>query len=139
MIAEDAHCLLRQSEAATGDDETTIPEAHGDGRMIAEALDETAHAIGPLAARLDGTAIEETEIDTAVIEENDLQVLQKRIAEDTGTAAADTVTTVNATANDLQEDTEALDDHVLHDERVAPRHYSEADRFPHNRTHSQTK
>jgi hypothetical protein len=139
VIAGDARYPPHQTEAAT-DDETTTTEAHGDERMIAEALDETAHAIGPLAARLEGIVTEEIEIDTVVIEENDLQVLQMRTAEDAGIAATDTATTVNTTAKDPREDIEVLDgDPVLHGDHEARRHYNEADRSLHNRTHSPTR
>lgn len=138
-----AHYPPPQTEAAADDDETiemTTPEAHGDERMIVKALTETVHAVDPLAAHLGDTVTEETEIGTVVIEENDLQVLQTRIAEGAGIAATDTATTVNATANDLQGDIEAPDrGPVLHDDHEARKHYSEAARFLHNRTHFQMR
>lgn len=124
--------------------ETTTTEAHGDGRMIAEARTEIVHAVGRLAVLLEGTVTGETDINTAMKGENDLQVQQRRITEGADTAVIDTATivnaTVNVTANDHHEDIEALDIGLVpHDDHEARRLSSEADRFLPKPTHSRTK
>lgn len=142
MTAGGAHCQPQSGAQTDGDEtiETTTTEAHGDERMIAIALTETAHAIGRLAAHLEDTVTEGTEIDIVVTGENDLQVPQTRIAGGADIAAIDTATTVNATASDPQGAIEVPGhDPVLPNDPEVHRHYSEAAHCLHNPTRSQMK
>jgi hypothetical protein len=110
--------------------------------MTAEALDGIAHDVNRLAVPLEGRLNEGTEIDDLENAGIDLQALQTKIAEDTDTAAIDTVkiVIVIGMVNGHREDIGARDDDLaLPNDSQAPRHWSDAVHFLRKTMHSQTR
>lgn len=106
-------------------------EAHDDEMMPRKARIETALDVTVPGAHLTGKEVTATVTATAENAENDLQVLEMKIAEDIDTVAIGTVMTVIAMVSAHLGDIEAHDD-VLHlqDDRLArPSKSSDAVRF----------